>query len=282
MYKKFSTRLLLAVFTSAFVLPVQAQLKLPAPSPGASVTHTIGLTEITIDYSCPGVKGRKIFGELVPFNKIWRTGANEATRITFSRDVMVEGQKVPKGKYAILTITKENGCTVIFSKNTDVSTDSYKQEEDLVRFEAKSAPAEMRERMTFIFSNFTESQATINLEWERTRISFNVTTDTDAQARENIDKEIGRTWRTYNSAGINHLDTNKELDKGMKYVDQSLALKEEWFNTWTKAQLFHAMGKSPDDFNWAMKAKTLGDKNPDGFFFKDNVEKAIVDWKPKK
>jgi hypothetical protein len=187
---------------------------------------------------------------------------------------------VPKGKYAILTIPKENGCTVILSKNLDASADAYKQEDDMVRFEAKTKQVELRERLTFMVSNFTDNQATIDLEWERTRISFNVNMDTDAQARENIEKETGRTWRTYNSAARYYLDTNKDLETGMKHVDQSLALKEEWFNCWTKAQLLHAMGKSPDDHNWAVKAKTLGDKNPAGFFFKDNVEKAIADWKP--
>src|SRR5688572_4783798 len=260
--------------------PASAQLQLPAPSPAAKVTQTAGLTEMTIEYSSPGVKGRKIFGELVPFNKIWRTGANSATKITFSKDVTIEGIKVPKGTYALLTIPKEGSFTVLLSKNTDVSAEEYKTEDEVCRIEAKTKAIELRERMTFIFSNFNDQQTTIDLEWERTRASFNVTLGTDAQAKENIDKEIGRTWRTYNSAARYHLDNKKDLESGMKYVDQSISLKEEWFNVWTKAQLYNAMNNNTEAYRYALKAKELGDKAGDGFFFKDNVEKALIDWKP--
>ncbi|MDQ3049678.1 MAG: DUF2911 domain-containing protein [Bacteroidota bacterium] len=256
-----------------------AQLQLPQPSPSATITQTVGLTDITIEYSSPGVKGRKVFGELVPYNAIWRTGANSATKITFSRDVTVEGNKVPKGKYALLSIPKENGFTFMLSKDVDASADSYKQEDELVRFEGKTTPIESRERMVFIFSNFTDSQATINLEWEKVRASFNVMVDTDMQSKENIDKELGKTWRTYNSAARYLLDNKKDLETAMKYVDQSISMKEEWFNVWTKAQLYNAMNNSTEAYRYAVKAKALGDKST-SFFFKDQVEKAIVDWKP--
>ena len=118
------------------------------------------------------------------------------------------------------------------------------------------------------------------MEWEKTRVSFNVTVDTDGQSKENIEKELGKTWRTYNSAARYHLDNNKDLATGMKYVDQSLGLKEDWFNSWTKAQIYAAMKQPADAYKWAMKAKELGDKNPSGFFYKSQVEKAIIDWKP--
>ncbi|HMT29380.1 MAG TPA: DUF2911 domain-containing protein [Bacteroidia bacterium] len=257
-----------------------AQLQLPQPSPAASVTQTVGLTDITIEYSSPGVKGRSIFGGLVPYNQLWRTGANSATKISFSKDVTIEGNKVPKGKYSLFTIPMAGEFTIILNKDLNASADSYKKEEDQVRFNVKSKPSEMRERLTFMFSNFNDSQTTIDMEWEKTRVSFNVTLDTDAQAKENIDKELGKSWRTYNSAARYLLDNKKELETGMKYVDQSLSLKEDWFNSWTKAQLYSAMNNSAEAYKWAMKAKELGDKNPSGFFFKDQVDKAVVDWKP--
>lgn len=256
-----------------------AQLQLPQPSPAASVTQTVGLTDITIEYSSPGVKGRTVYGGLVPYNQVWRTGANAATKISFSKDVTIEGNKVPKGKYSIFTIPSATEFTVILNKDLNASADSYKKEDDQLRVVAKTKPCEFRERLAFMFSNFTDSQTSIDFEWDKTRVSFNVNVDTDAQAAENIDKELGRTWRTYNSAARYHLDNKKDLETGMKYADQSISLKEDWFNTWTKAQLYSAMNKPADAYKYAMKAKELGDKSS-SFFYKDQVEKALVDWKP--
>jgi len=258
---------------------VSAQLQLPQPSPSATVTQTVGLTEISIEYSSPGVKGRKIFGELVPFGKIWRSGANSATKISFSKDVIIEGIKVPKGKYALLTIPQPDLCTILITKDLNATAEEYKKDEEVLRFDVKTSAVEFRERLTYIFSNFSDSQVTVDIEWERTRIAFNIKLDTEAQAKENIDKELGKTWRTYNSAARYYLDNKKDLELGMKYADQSISLKEEWFNLWTKAQLSNLMGNNADAYKYAVKSKELGDKNVDGFFYKANVEKAIVDWK---
>jgi hypothetical protein len=274
----------ISVFSAVLLLiagadRVTAQLQLPQPSPAATVTQTIGLTDITIEYSSPGVKGRKIFGDLVPYNKIWRTGANAATKISFSRDVTIEGNKVPKGKYALLTIPKEGSFTILLNKDVNTVAEEYKQEEELVRFDVKTKPAEFRERMTFIFSNFSDSQVTIDLEWDKTRVSMNVMLDTDAQSKENIDKELGRTWRSYNSAARYLMENKKDLETAMSYADQSIKLKEDWFNIWTKAQLYNLMNKNDEAYRHALKAKELGDKST-SFFFKEQVEKALIDWKP--
>lgn len=256
-----------------------AQMDLPAPSPGAMVKQTVGVTDITINYSSPGVKGRKIFGGLLPFNNVWRTGANAPTTISFSKDVMIGGTKVAKGEYAIMTIPTATDITFILSKDLNVSEDSYKMEDDVVRIKAAVKPCEMRERMTFMFSNFNDEGTSIDLEWEKTRASFTVSTETDAQAMASIEKELGRTWRTYNSAARYLLDRKKDLPTAMKYVDQSISLKDEWYNNWTKAQIYEAMDQKTEAYKYAMKAKELGDKSS-SFFFKDRVEQALVDWKP--
>ncbi len=102
---------------------------------------------------------------------------------------------------------------------------------------------------------------------------------TSKQAVENIDKTLGATWQVYNSAARYYYDL-KEYDKAMGYVNQSLALSDQWFNNWVKAQIYAAKGMTKEAYNHALKAKELGDKNPAGFFFKDQVEKGIADWKP--
>ncbi len=279
MNKKFLAIISLSLISLIATDRASAQLQLPQPSPSATITQTVGLTDITIEYSSPGIKGRKIFGELVPMDTIWRTGANSATKISFSKDVTIEGKKIPKGKYALLSIPKNGAFTILLSKDQNASADSYKQEDELARFEAKSKTVEMRERLTFMFSNFNDAQTTVDMEWDRTRVSFNIMVDTEMQSKENIEKELGKTWRTYNSAARYHLDNKKELETGMKYVDQSIAMKEDWFNLWTKAQLYSAMNNSTEAYRYAVKSKELGDKST-SFFFKDQVEKAIVDWKP--
>lgn len=272
--------LLLLAAPVMFATSALAQLQLPQPSPAAGVSQTVGLTTITIDYSSPGVKDRKIFGGLVPYNEVWRTGANSATTITFSNDVTIGGTKVPKGKYSILSIPGAAEFTFIINNNASVSVGSYKKEDDIVRVATKPVSCEFRERMTFLFSNFNDQKTTVDMEWERTRVSFEVIVDTDVQAQANIDRELGRTWRTYNAAARYLLDNKKELETALRYADQSISLKEEWFNTWTKAQIMNAMNRQADAYRYALKAKEIGDKNPAGFFFKDQVEKAINDWRP--
>lgn len=272
--------LLLLAAPVMFASSAFAQLQLPQPSPTASVSQTVGLTTITIDYSSPGVKERKVFGGLVPYNEVWRTGANSATTITFSNDVTIGGTKVPKGKYSILSVPGAAEFTFIINKDIAVSVGSYKKEDDVVRVTAKPVSCEFRERMAFMFSNFSDQKTSVDLEWERTRVSFEVNVDTDNQAMSNIDRELGRSWRTYNAAARYLLDNKKELETALRYAEQSISLKEEWFNTWTKAQIMNAMSRQADAYRFALKAKEIGDKNPAGFFFKDQVEKAINDWKP--
>lgn len=267
----------------AIILPgnVSAQLVLPQPSPKASVMQAVGLTDITIDYSSPGVKNRTIWGDVVPFDKIWRTGANSATKITFSKDVKIGGTAVPKGSYSIFTIPGKTSWTFILNKNETASTDEYKQDQDLLRLNVTPEACPMRERMAFSISDFNDDNAKINLEWEKVRITVPVTIGTSEQAMANIKNSTEGTWRVYNSAARYMMDTKKDYDAGLKYVDQSLQLGNEWYNNWTKAQLLAAKNNYKEALGYATKAKELGDKNPEGFFFKTQVEKAITDWQAK-
>lgn len=255
-----------------------AQLTLPQPSPKASVMQTVGITDITIDYSSPGVKGRTIWGDLVPYNEVWRTGANAATNITFSRDVKISGTKIPKGKYSIFTIPGTTEWIIIINKDASASVGSYKQEEDLVRVKVKPETTTMNERMMFSFKNFDDNGARIDLDWEKLRVSFMVEVSTDEQAMESIDRTLNSTWRNYNNAARYMNDSKKDYNKALEYANQSISLKEDWFNVWVRAQAYAGLGKYKEALADAQKAKLLGDKNPDGFFFKDNVESAIKEW----
>jgi hypothetical protein len=262
----------------------RADLELPRPSPGAKVTQEVGLTQITVDYSCPGVKGRKVWGELVPYGKLWRTGANNATKITFSKDVTFVDKPVPAGSYALFTIPATNGeWTVVLNKNADQPGigREYKADMDLLRVKVRAQPAPFRERLAFLFSNFDEDKTSLDIEWEKLRVSIPIKVGTAQQALANINKELDNAWRPFANAARYMLEVKKDYDAGLKYVDQSLALKQDWFNLWIRASLLAAKGNYKDARADAQKSYDLGEKAGAGFFLEGEVKKALAEWSKK-
>ncbi|HVR01610.1 MAG TPA: DUF2911 domain-containing protein [Polyangia bacterium] len=280
-------RLPLALLSALILLPAaartaRADLELPRPSPTAKITQQVGLTDVTVEYSCPGVKGRKIWDGLVPYGKMWRTGANSATKITFSKDVTFADKSVPAGTYALFTIPAKGAWTVILNKKGDQpgTATEYKADLDLLRVQVKPGAAPFRERLAFIFSNMTDDKASLDLEWEKLRLSLPIGVATAQQALANVTSAVDNGWRVYANAARYMLETKKDYDTGLKYVDQSLLLKEDWFNDWIKAQLLAAKGGYKDAVAMAEKAEALGAKNGN-FFLEADVKKGLVDWKKK-
>jgi hypothetical protein len=273
---------LVAAATLLVSSPASAQPELPRPSPFAKVSQFIGLTEITVDYSSPAVKGRPVWGALVPYGEMWRTGANQATKITFSRDVTFGGKPVPAGSYALFTIPAKGEWTVILNKKVEQSGTGreYKADLDLVRFQVQAKPASHRERMTFLFSDFTDDKGSLDLEWDKLRVSIPIKVSTKEQALANISKGIDGAWRTYANAARYLGETEKDYDAGLKYIDQSLSLKEDWFNLWIKATLLAGKGKTKDAIAIGEKAYDLG-KKADFFFLEPEVKKTLAEWKKK-
>jgi hypothetical protein len=279
-----SLSLTLAASLALTASAARADLELPRPSPGAKVSQEVGLTQITVDYSCPGVKGRKIWGELVPYDKLWRSGANGATKITFSKDVTFVDKPVPAGSYALFTIPAKSGeWTVVLNKNADqpgIGRD-YKADQDLVRVKVRAQPAPFRERLAFVFSNFDEDKASLDLEWEKLRVTIPIKVGTAQQAVANINKELDNAWRPFANAARYMLEVKKDYDTGLKYIDQSLALKQDWFNLWIRASLLAAKGNYKDARAEAQKSYELGEKAGPGFFLEGEVKKALTDWSKK-
>jgi hypothetical protein len=277
-----SSLVLVAVATLGTSSMAVAQLDLPRPSPNAKVSQVIGLTDVTVEYSSPAVKGRKIWGGLVPHDKMWRTGANAATKITFSRDVTFGGQPVPAGSYALFTIPNRGAWTVILNKKADQSGtgSEYKPELDQVRFKVQPKSAPMRERMTFLFSDFTDDKGQLDLEWEKLRLSIPIKVDTEAQAMANIAKTLDGTWRSYALAARYVAETKKDYDTALRYADQSVALKEDWFNLWIKATIVAAKGNHKDAIAIGEKAYALG-KKAEVFFLEPEIKKTLAEWKKK-
>ncbi len=255
-----------------------AQLELPRPSQNAKVWQLVGLTEVTVEYSSPAVRGRTIWGGLVPYDKLWRTGANAATKLTVNKDVTIAGKPVPAGSYSIFTIPGASSWTVIVNKNASASTGSYKEAEDVVRFSATPKAIAHRERLAFIVSDATDDGASLDLEWEKVRVSIPLQVATATQALASIKASTDNAWRPWNAAARYALDTKKDADWAMRLVDTSVALRQDWQNLWTRALVLRAKGKTKDARASAQKAYDLGKKS-EGFFFEADVKKALDEWK---
>ena len=267
--------LLFAVATLALAMPAAAaDLALPAPSPLARVMQTVGVAQVTAEYSSPGVKGREIFGKLLPFDEMWRTGANGATKLIFSTDAMVDGKPVPAGTYAVFTIPGKRSWTVILNKNANQGgTRQYDAKLDQVRVTVKPAKVAKRERLTFLFNDTTDTSTRLDLEWDTVRVSLPITIDTATIAKANIKQAQHAAWREL-ARSASYLFDIKDLEGALKSVELSLAVQEDFYNAFIKARILHAKGDARGAQQWAQKASDLGQK-AEYFFWKDNVAAAL-------
>ncbi len=253
----------------------QPLLTLPQPSQGASVSQTIGLTQVTITYHRPLVKGRKIWGGLVPYDEVWRAGANENTTISFSTPVKVAGHPLAAGTYGFFVIPRKEGeWTAAFSStNTAWGAFTYDEKEDVLRIPVKPEPApEFEEALTYGFRNATRDSAEIVFEWEKVRLAFPVEADTTAVTLDSIHKELRGlsrfSWQGWNQAAAFCLQNKTDVDEGLKWADRSLGMNENFQNLRVKAGLLDLKGeKSAADAlrQKAIRIATEGDINGYGY-----------------
>lgn len=259
-----------------------AQVELPRLSPNASVNQTVGLTSITINYCRPAVHGRKIWGALVPFNQVWRTGANEATTIQFTTDVMLEGNKVPAGKYSLFTIPAENEWTVILNKvDKQWGAYNYKQESDLVRFKVKPLIGEFVENLCFSIDNLANAAATVTMRWEKIQVSFKVEVDLAGQVYTKIKEAFAAkpdSWQNYSQAANYAADNNLYGEEPFEWIEKAISLNGGYFPYFVKAKLFNKIDKTTEALKALDKCREVGrtDKNWDSFVSQvDFLEKQI-------
>ncbi len=209
----------------------EAQIKTPAPSPKATLTQTVGLTEVVINYSRPSAKGRTVFGDLVPFGKLWRTGANENSTISFSEDVTINGKVLVKGKYAIFTTPKADNWEIVFYSVTDNWGTPEVWDETKVALKA-NAVAEMTDRnvesFTIGINNLDLNFAALELSWERTYVALKFEVPTQKSAIANIEKVLaGPTAGDYFSSAQYLFQSNVDVAKALVYVNKALDMKQE-------------------------------------------------------
>jgi DUF2911 family protein/tetratricopeptide repeat protein len=215
---------LFAAFAVCSVFFTIAQsIETPQPSPTQTVKQNFGLSSITLTYSRPGIKGRKVFGDLVPFGKVWRTGANSATTIEFGDDVTIGGTKVPKGEYGLITIPDKDVWTVVITKQLDITSPAaYKPENDLVRTTVKPiALRDIVESFTIQFANVKPASCDIQLMWENTIVTVPVSTDVDSKVTARIKEVMTKDNRPYYQSALYYMENGKDLNQALAWFDKA-------------------------------------------------------------
>jgi tetratricopeptide (TPR) repeat protein len=221
--------LLLAAFFLTYTS--NAQLKTPKPSPKSTVNQVIGMTDVTLEYFRPSAKGRNIFGDLVPFGKMWRTGANENTTISFSEEVMIDGKKLAKGKYALFTLPKADNWEFIFYTDTSNWGVPEVWEESKVALRANVKPLLLNkyvETLNMTFNNLDNNFGMLEITWEKTYAALKIEVPTEKVAMESIEKVLnGPSSGDYFSAAQYFFQSNKDMTKALGYINKAIELSKE-------------------------------------------------------
>ena len=289
-----------------------AQVRTPRPSQKASVTQTIGVTDVTITYSRPGVKGRRIWGDplpsqeakgeatlddqnvrpkdapIVPWGHAWRTGANEATQFVVTDDVLINGQKLPAGSYSLHTIPNKDEWTIIFNSVANQwGSFDYDPTKDTLRVKAKAETMnDNQEWLAYSFDPVSENSAQVNIRWEKLRVPFKVEVPdvkalTLQKARAAVAAAKPDDWRTPFQAANYVLSSDDKTNaaEAMGWLEQSIKVKETYQNLAAKARVFAAQGKTAEAIVLGEKAVVLGKEAKANT---TNLEKNIAQWKAKK
>ena len=223
-------RIILSLFIAVFTLTVNAQITTPQPSPLQKIEQIVGLTDITVEYSRPGVKGRTIFGDLVPFNEVWRTGANANTKITFSTDVTIDGNKVEKGSYTIFSIPTEKSWDIVIYEETKSGTPKKLDETKIVakvNVATQNIPMVI-ETFTISFDDMTTNTAVLGIMWENTYVGFKIETPVEEMVSNQITAVMnGPSAADYYAAASYYLEADKDIKEAQIWIDKAIEMTAE-------------------------------------------------------
>lgn len=311
-FRRTSFVLPLIIFAAAISALAQAPaVRAPRPSQKASVMQTIGVTDVTITYSRPGVKNRKIWGDppaelaagtatldnqntrpkdmvIVPYGHVWRTGANEATQFEVTDEVLINGQKLPAGSYSLHTIPGKDEWTIVFNGTANQwGSFSYDEKRDTLRVKAKpESVTENQEWLLYSFDPVTDNSAQVNIRWEKLRVPFTVEVKdvkalTLTKMRAAVAAAKPDDWRTPLQAANYVFLSEDKMDptEAIGWLEQSIKVKETFGNLYSKARLLAAQGKTPEAIATGEKALVLGKEAKANTA---DLEKRLGEWKAKK
>jgi uncharacterized protein (DUF2141 family) len=266
---------------SLSMLGVNAQ-ELPKPSPMAAVTQAVGLNTIKIEYSRPSVKGRKVFGTLVPFNKVWRLGANAPTKLTTDKPMTFGNETLKPGTYAIFVIPTENEWKVVI--NTDIEqwgAGNYDEKKNIVTITIKTQESEFTESLSITVQDLTSNSGSIVIAWDKTKVVTPFTVDTHKAAVDNIElaiKEGKDLEKVYANAASYYKDALTDLKAAMEYVDKSIEIKPYHGNLLLKARILKEQGEDKKAINTAKEALKQAIK-AEKKGYEDYIKETIEKWR---
>lgn len=269
---------LVLLFAASLLSDSYAQLKLPALSPTSKITQDFSTSSIEISYSRPSMRGRKIFGDLVPYNTVWRTGANSATKVKFGEDVTLGGVPVKAGEYALYTIPGAAEWEVILNKGTgNWGAMGYSTADDIARFKVKPRALDKTvNTFTMNIGNITFNSANLELMWEKTKLVIPIKAENDARLAADIDKAINKPNIPYYQAASYYYETNQNLDKAYDYVNKALEDNPKAFYMWhLKAKIAQKTGRKQEAIAAAQKSMELTKGTPNEGEYQRNNQKVI-------
>jgi len=259
------------------------QIQMPQASPAAQISQKVGLTDVSVEYSRPSMRGRRIFGELVPFGQVWRTGANAATILTFSTEVKVEGKSLPAGSYALYSIPGKSSWTMILSRNTKLwGAVGYDASDDVMRFSVKPGKTGQKyETMEINFVDITDTGASIALKWENTRVKFRIETEVDeivmAQIKALVIDQEPQNPGLYYQAANYYFTNNKDMRQAYEWIKKSVDSDPKYWTMHLKAKIELALGMKKEAIESAQKSMEMSKeaKNPDYVGLNERLIKSI-------
>jgi len=261
---------------------------LPQPSPSAMVEQTVGLTDIAVTYSRPGVNDRTIWGELVPYDEVWRAGANKATLFSISADIKIEGKTLAKGDYSLFILPKKDGLwTLIWNKETELwGSGDYKEENDALRIDVPAEAIECgSERLEYRFIDVDMSTAQFAMDWAGKRVQVMISADPTAQVKANIATAIEESkdedlWRVYRNAA-SYAEDNSMTKEGLEWITKSVELKNDnWYSYWVYANLLAQNNELKKAIEMGKKSIKIG-KEGENFSYEGRIQADIDAWSKK-
>jgi tetratricopeptide (TPR) repeat protein len=299
MLNKFAVALVVLAGLISSCYAQSALVDLPRDSQHATVMQRIGITDITINYHRPLVKGRPIWGKLVPYGEVWRAGANENTTVTFTDPVTIEGQPLAKGLYGLHMLPGENQWTVIFSKvHTAWGSFTYDQAQDALRVTVKPQSSEMREALTYDFDDVKADSAVLTMRWEKLAVPFKIDVNVHDIVRASLPNQLQGvaqySWTGWDDAASYLLAQKYDLDEALKYEDSSIGMEKRYDNLLTKSQILEAMGRKdeavaaknealaratgPQLYFYGILLQSQGKQDQAFDFFRQAAKKDPNDW----
>lgn len=274
-------RLFLSAVAAFIIISSNAQIKTPAPSPTQTVKQDFGISSIELSYSRPGIKKRKMYTDIAPAGEVWRTGANNATVLTFGDEVIIGGTKIPAGKYGLLSIPNKKEWVLIISKQTNVTSPAaYKQESDVVRVTVPVTSLKSAvETFTIDFANVTNTSCDLQLAWGKSAVSLPITTDIDSKIMTSIDAAMKTDKPPYGQAAQYYMDNGKDLNQALAWYDKAVEGQPEayWLHN-QRANCLAKLGKKAEAKEAALKSKELAAKAKNDDYVRMN-DKLIAELK---